>query len=234
MTDGIASKIGSDKFLLSLSDITVNKTDSGYQVTGTKAGETVTIEADKVVTACGGYALKSLLPFVPQEDMTNLSNTHYTKVIEVQLGFNKWNGRELDGFGGLCPFVENRDILGILFMSATQTNRAPEGGALLTVFMGGMRRQDLIAKTDMEVKEIVAREVSELMEMPDFNPDMIKIHRYEHAIPQYGAESKVRFETIDKVEKENSGLTLGGNFCGGIGMSKRVVQGYEIARKLTT
>jgi oxygen-dependent protoporphyrinogen oxidase len=234
MTDGIASKIGSDKFLLSLSDITVNKTDSGYQVTGTKAGETVTIEADKVVTACGGYALKSLLPFVPQEDMTNLSNTHYTKVIEVQLGFNKWNGRDLDGFGGLCPFVENRDILGILFMSATQTNRAPEGGALLTVFMGGMRRQDLIAKTDMEVKEIVAREVSELMEMPDFNPDMIKIHRYEHAIPQYGAESKVRFETIDKVEKENSGLTLGGNFCGGIGMSKRVVQGYEIARKLTT
>ncbi len=232
MTDGIAKKIGDENFLLGLENITVNKADCGYSLTGVKAGEKVTVEANKVITACGGYALKSLLPFVNETDMTNLSNAHYTKVIEVQLGFNKWNGRELDGFGGLCPFVENRDILGILFMSATQTERAPEGGALLTVFMGGMRRQDLMEKSDKEVKEIVAREVSELMEMPDFKPDMIKIHRYEHAIPQYGLESKIRFETIEKLEQEYEGLILGGNFCGGIGMSKRVVQGYEIAEKI--
>ncbi len=233
MVKAMETRIGTEKFILGLEGIQVNQNpEGGFTVTAEQNDEPITIKTEKVVTACGSYTLPGLLSFIDDSTMCQITDCHYTKVIEVQLGFNKWEGRALDGFGGLCPFKENRDILGILFMSATQSGRAPEGGALLTVFIGGVRRQDLITLSDNEIKELLAREVGELMEMPEFKPDLIKIQRHEHAIPQYGAESAKRFKAVEKAEKQFPGLILGGNFTGGIGMSKRVVQGTEIAKRL--
>ncbi|MGL4854107.1 MAG: protoporphyrinogen oxidase, partial [Lentisphaeria bacterium] len=229
----IARKIGNDKFILGVENTQVfPQNDGSFIVEIIKNGEKSSFHSHKVVTACGSHALPKILPFIHNDDMLHIDNCLYTKVIEVQLGFNHYQGMKLDGFGGLCPFNQHHDILGILFMSATQTNRAPENGALLTVFLGGVRRQDIILKNDTEITQIVEREVTKLMRLPSFNPDLIKIIRHQHAIPQYGKESRIRFATISKVEEQFPGLTLGGNFIGGIGMSKRIVHAYEMAQKI--
>lgn len=232
LTDALYNKVGEEHFLLDINNIQVEKKDEEYLVSFTdKNGETNLIQTKKIISTVGAYELEKLFPFLNVEDIKKIDSLLYTKVIEVSLGFKQWKGMKLDGFGGLIPSAENRDILGVLFMSALFKNRAPEGGALVTIFMGGARRQDLIALSDEEIKKIVERECKDVLQIKDFNPDLFKITRHNKAIPQYGIESGIRFETIEKIEKENQGLFIGGNLRNGIGMADRIQQGKMLAEK---
>ncbi|HEX3006563.1 MAG TPA: FAD-dependent oxidoreductase, partial [Bacteroidales bacterium] len=159
-------------------------------------------------------------------------NLKYARVVQVSLGFDKWEGTKIDGFGGLIPFKENRDILGILFPSAFLENRAPEGGALLSVFMGGVRKDHIFDLPDADIKEIVKREVSQLMELKEFAPAMINISRYHHAIPQYGVDCEARFAAVEQIQSQYKGLYVAGNLRNGIGMADRIKQGFDLAGEL--
>jgi oxygen-dependent protoporphyrinogen oxidase len=156
----------------------------------------------------------------------------YAKVIEIAIGFEKWEGRKLDGFGGLIPFKEARDLLGILFLSAFLSGRAPDGGALFTIFMGGVRRPYLFEKPDQEILAIVEREFTVLMGVDNFQPELLKIFRHEWAIPQYERSSGERFRMISGIENEYSGIFLRGNFMGGIGLADRIRQGRKAAEEI--
>ncbi len=70
------------------------------------------------------------------------------------------------------------------------------------------------------------------MDLPSFNPDLFRITRYDHAIPQYEVNSGIRFQTIEKIEKEFPGLVLGGNMRDGIGMADRAKQGKMLAQQI--
>ncbi|MDZ7777650.1 MAG: hypothetical protein U5L09_19550 [Bacteroidales bacterium] len=67
-----------------------------------------------------------------------------------------------------------------------------------------------MVKSDEELLEMTGKEVKFMMQMPDFNPDLVRIFRYRHAIPQYGKSSGERLEKITELEKKNPGLTLAG------------------------
>ena len=221
---------GHDNYILGIDNITVNITDRGYIVNGKdQNGEEISVRSKQVITTVGAYALETLLPFIEKSYIEKISSLIYAKVIGVALGFNVWKGMKLDAFGGLIPFKEKRNILGVLFMSSLFTGRAPEQGALFSVFIGGMRRQELVSLPDNEIYEIVEKEFKELLSCHDFNPDIFKIIRHEKAIPQYGIESGERFEAIKQIEKKYKGLLIGGNLKGGIGMADRIKQGREIA-----
>jgi oxygen-dependent protoporphyrinogen oxidase len=56
--------------------------------------------------------------------------------------------------------------------------------------------------------------------------------RHAHAIPQYRADSKERFEAIEQLEAQYPGLILAGNLRNGIGMADRIKQGKTIAEML--
>lgn len=99
----------------------------------------------------------------------------------------------------------------------------------MSVFMGGVRRPELINKTDDEIRQIVEKEVSSLMGLKTFNPDVYQIFRYQHAIPQYGIDCEARFEAIESVQKKYLGLIIGGNLRNGIGMADRIKQGHDLA-----
>ena len=206
--------------------------EKGFLVQYTHGGEEISVHATQVITTTGAFTLPSLLPFVDQDDMDKISSLHHTRVVELQIGYDNWDGFPLDGFGGLIPFKENRDILGVMFMSAIVNGRAPEKGALFAVFVGGVRRQDMYEKSDDEVKEIALREFSDLMQTKQ-TPTMVKLHRYEKGIPQYYADSGERFETCQKLDKQYPGLYIAGNLRDGIGMADRIQQATTIATKIS-
>ncbi len=224
---------GTDTCLLGIDNISIQKNEGGYLLKGTNADDsTILIQAKKIVSTVGSYALRSLFPFFADKHLSNIENLHYTRVIEVAVGFNKWKGMPLDAFGALIPHCEKRDILGIMFMSSLFGKRAPEGGALMTVFIGGVRRQELYDLDDNSVKELVEKELKYLLELDEFNPDMFKIMRHTNAIPQYRADSKARYESIDALQNKFPGLILAGNIRDGIGMADRIKQGKTIAEGL--
>ncbi len=185
-----------------------------------------------VVSTTGAYELENLFPFVEKNDFNAVTGVHYSKVVQVALGFKKWEGIPLHAFGGLVPSVENRRILGILFLSSFFKDKAPGGGALLSVFLGGVRQPGIFELSDSEIKRVVEEELSEMLQLKTFVPDLMKIFRYNHAIPQYGSESELKMKTIAELENKYSGLILAGNIRDGIGIADRVNQGREIADEL--
>ncbi len=230
LSEAVYKSAGKDNFVLSVENITIEPIDDGFQVTGKTKEGNIQITAKNVITTTGSNSLTELLPFANEADMNNLTSLPYAKVVEIALGFKKWDGMELDAFGGLIPFKEDRDILGIMFMSALVKGRAPEGGALFSIFAGGVRKPDVIDMTDDEIIQLIEKETKLLLNCKDFKPDLLKIVRHRTAIPQYGIESKDRFETINKLQQHYQGLFIGGNSIGGIGMADRILQGTELSK----
>ncbi|MBR4440238.1 MAG: protoporphyrinogen oxidase [Bacteroidales bacterium] len=228
---GLYNRIGEGRFILSAQKAVVSKTDGGYEVSFVRNGERNTIKCRRVVNTAGAYAFPELFPFVDSEDKKLISNVVYSGVVECAVGFEKWEGTPLDGFGCLVPQKENRKILGALYMSTLFKNRAPKDGALLAVFMGGIRHLDYLDLPDTEIKEMAAEELSSIFDIKDFAPDMFKVMRHSKAIPQYQADTKQRMEVIEKIETQFPGLFVGGNMIGGIGMSDRIKQGVALAEK---
>lgn len=188
------------------------------------------IRCNHVITTVGAYALPELLPFVSQELMAPISSLHYAPVIQVCVGIKNTGGIDYPAFGGLVPSKEQQQVLGILFPSACFVKRAPEGGALYSYFLGGVRHADYLQKTDDEIRQLVVEAFHRMLKYPeDVKPDMIRIFRHERAIPQYGADSGKRFEAVKTIQQQYPGLIIAGNLRDGIGMGNRIQQAAAIA-----
>jgi protoporphyrinogen/coproporphyrinogen III oxidase len=201
----------------------------GYRLTTHPQKKQVKIGAPVVIPTIGAHTLGDIFPFFPPRHLEAITNLEYAKVVQVVLGFREWNGSDIRAFGGLVPGKEQRDILGVLFTSSFLSQRAPKGGALLNVFLGGTRNPEYYDLDDQQVKELVRREITEMMKLPAFDPSLVKVFRYRHAIPQYGADSEERLQAIQELQTEFQGLVLAGNLHEGIGMADRVAQAMRIA-----
>ena len=185
-----------------------------------------------VISTVGAYAIETVFPFLPATKVAEINQIQYAKVTQVSLGFKKWKGIPIKSFGGLVPSAEKRDVLGILFLSSFLKNRAPKGGALLSVFLGGVRKPELYDMGDEAMLKIVEHEVKDMMQLDTFDPDVCRIFRYERAIPQYSFESEQKLAAISDLENEYPGLFLAGNIRDGIGMADRIRQGRNLADQL--
>lgn len=232
LTDALQKKIGKENIQLGVSNLSVKYFENHYIVAFTdQNGVQVELETRKVISTIGAHQLNKVITFIDQISLSKITALHYTKVIQVVLGFDNWKGMNLDAFGGLIPFKEKRDILGVLFMSALFNNRAPRDGALLSIFLGGVRKPEIFKLTDQEITGIIEKEIGDTMHLNEFKPDLFKIIRHEYAIPQYEADSGERFEMITAIENQYPGLIIGGNLRNGIGMADRILQGRMLADK---
>lgn len=218
--------------ILGTENVVISKNQNGIEVSFKKGGEEISLTCPKVVTTTGAYTLPDLLPEIKKEELSPITSLEYAKVIEVALGYKSFP-KKLNAFGGLIPSKENRKVLGILFPSACFSNRAPEGGGLLSVFIGGMKHPEMFDLSDDELRKAVLYEVNSIMGI-NLTPDLMEIFRYPHAIPQYYASSECRYEAIRKIEEKMGGLIIGGNLKDGIGLSDRIRQGKSIADKILT
>lgn len=225
---GLVKMIGEERIFFNQNKVTIEPKESSFLVNS----EHRSLEASRVIVTSGAHEVPAMLPFLSSEEKKAFSSLQYARVVEVALGFKEWKGRPLDGFGGLIPHREGRKLLGALFLSSFLKDRAPEKGALLTLFLGGVRNDKMVDLSDEEIKQIVKDEMMDLFDLPDFDPDLLEISRYQHAIPQYGVESEDRFRTIQELEERFSGLFLAGNQRDGIGMADRIKQASDLAKKI--
>ncbi len=229
----IENNILSDSILCECSNIKVDKNEHGFKTSfKLENGEGKEVSSNNVITTFGGENLQDILNFIPIEELKPVLNMTYAKVVQVVIGYKKWNGKRLNAFGGLVPGKENRDILGILFPGTLFKNRCPEQGALLSVFIGGIKKPDMILKTDEELKSLVLKEIDSTLNCSD-EPELFEILKYENAIPQYDISTKDRYSAIEQLQAKNKGLYLAGNIRDGIGMADRVNQAWELSKLLS-
>ncbi|MHA7109680.1 protoporphyrinogen oxidase [Sunxiuqinia elliptica] len=222
----LANAIGAEQIRLSQKGLNVERENDQYVVR--KEDEPLGT-FDRLVSTVGGHALRKLFPFFPSAELEKIEAMPYARVAQVSVGFKKWEGIPIKAFGGLVPFYENRDVLGVLFLSSFLKGRAPEGGALLSTFLGGVRKPEMVDLDDDSIKALVEKELKSMLGLTKWQPDLLVINRYQHAIPQYGLESADRLAAIANLESQYPGLLLGGNIRDGIGMADRMKQGRQLA-----
>jgi protoporphyrinogen/coproporphyrinogen III oxidase len=212
------------------SALQINKENKGFTTAFTTAdGTNCLIHSDWVVSTVGGHSLKAMFDFIEDKELKPISDLRYAKVVQVVMGFSKWNGPKLNAFGGLIPSKEKRNILGVLFPSSIFGGRAPAGGALLSVFMGGIKKPEIIEMDDAALTDMAKAELEDLLQINRSEMAFLDIFRYPHAIPQYDAASPQRLERIAKLEQQYPGLLLAGNIRNGIGISDRIGQAVDLA-----
>ena len=233
LAEALVKAIGKEQIALSASEVKIQPQGNQWLITyRTPEGEQSLI-ANKVVTTCGAYALPDLLPFIPKEDIGQISNLHYAPIIQASVGFHNTRGLQFGAFGGLVPSKEKKDVLGILFPSACFVGRSPEEGALFSFFIGGVRHADMLDWSDEKLKDMILKNIHSMLKFPaDAQPDLIKIHRHQKAIPQYEKSSEARFKMIEELQIRYPGLILAGNIKGGIGMADRIRQATGIAKEI--
>jgi oxygen-dependent protoporphyrinogen oxidase len=220
---------GKENILTLCTDTEVIPSEAGFIVTTTRNGAEQRFLAGMVVITTGAGSFSSLMPFADTGSINRITSLRYAKVVQASVGYHNWKGRSIKAFGGLFPSKEYENLLGILFPSSIFSGRAPEGGALLSVFSGGSRNPGLISLDDGAIRDLVLKAVREVLSAGDDDPDLFRIFRYHHAIPQYEKSSEERFEAIEEIERRYPGLIIAGNSRNGIGISDRVVQASKIA-----
>jgi len=229
LINALEKNIGLDCIKYNTENLTTDSIPSGFSVYfSDNNGVKYNINTRTLISTVGSYCLTDIFPFLPVEKVSPILNLKYAGIIQVAAGFTNWSGPPLDAFGGLIPSKENKNILGILFPSAIFKNRAPENGALLSVFLGGIKNNKLINENDDNIKSIVLNEIKNSMLNND-KPGLLRIFRYKYAIPQYEKSSGLRIESIKKIQEDYPGLILAGNIRDGIGMADRVKQARDIA-----
>ncbi len=228
LVKALVRKLGQENIRTECKNLDIKPVENGFEIKGQDINDTFT----HVVSTVNSAEVEKLFPFVGKEALAPITCLKYARVTEVAVGFKKWNGIPLDAFGGLIPFRENRNLLGALFMSTLFKNRAPEGGALITTFVGGMRKEKLADLRGTELENLIADEMKIIMGMKDFKPDLLKTKSHSRAIAQYGADSAGRILAIETIEKKYPGLILAGSMIGGIGMADRIKQGRTVTERI--
>ena len=229
----LTEEIGYGNILTGINKATVLPAKGGFEVSFTNnLGDKEDCLASKVITTIGSYALPELLPFISQKTLNPLTSLEFAGVVQVAVGYKNWKGSPIDAFGGLIPTKEKREVLGILFPSAIFEGRTPVNGALLSVFLGGVKNRGILKKSDEEITAIVLNEIKNTL-FESSHPDLLRIYRYTHAIPQYEKSSGERFAAILKIQDQYPGLIIAGNIVNGIGMADRVKQAKRISELIT-
>lgn len=228
----LESKIGKENIILNANNISIENEFYPFIINFERSDIDITLEADYVVTTSGGYSLESMLKNVDKSLISSIKSLRYAKVSQVILGFKEWKGIKLKSFGGLVPEKEKRNILGVLFMSSIFSNRAPQNGALLSIFIGGERKPEIIEYPDEEILALAESEVDDMLKLKGDRADLKKIVKYENAIPQYEISSKERYDAINSIQQRHKGLILAGNIRDGIGMSDRIAQARKVATEI--
>jgi len=228
ITDALAEKL-KDRLYLGVQVHGISREKGAYQIYTSKD----TVEADIVVLASPAYATSEILKDLDSEISKILSDIPYPHVSVVCFGYKKEKvGNPLNGFGFLVPHIEGRKILGCLWDTSIFPNRASEGYALLRTMVGGAKSPEMAMLEDEKIISMVFDELKPILSFKS-EPDLIRIYRWEKAIPQYLLGHSKRLGSIEERLRSHPGLYLTGNAYKGIGINDCVESGYRLADEIT-
>lgn len=234
LVDKLEEHIGYDHIICNAHNIKVKKEGSSYTISYNLNNQDYEINSSRIITTTGAHALPNILEFIDENDMKDIANVNYAKVVQVAIAVDKKAVRpELYSFGGLIPQKENRQVLGVLFPSFCFNDRAPQKGCILAMYLGGMKHPEIFGFSDDKIARLAQSELKELFDIKESDIQFMHIFRHPYAIPQYEKSSKERFDTIAKIEHKYNGLIIAGNLRNGIGMADRIKQAFDISEQMS-
>ena len=131
------------------------------------------------------------------------------------------------------PHIERRSVLACTFSSIKYAERAPEGTALLRLFLGGGCNPDVLDWPDERVLQVVRTELKELLGVKR-PPLFSQIKRWRRSMPQYHLGHLSRMQRIEERMRRLPGLELAGNAYRGVGIPHCVRSGQQASERLAS
>lgn len=213
--DSIKNNIITGVEFIDLKKAEQNKYDIVYHVNGQNVKDT----SEAIVISTQAHVTTNFIKNFDKTLADEIGGVYYPPVNVIFTGFKKSNVKfNLDGFGYLIPEKENKRIIGTLWNSVIFPGRAPEGYYALTSFIGGSRHPQLTQKDDEENLNITLSELDSIMGI-NGKPEIVKIIRWNKAIPQYNNYYAELTNKVGKFMDCNKGLYICNNFYKGISVS---------------
>ncbi len=190
------------------------------------------LHADGVILATPTFAAAQLLEIQDPVLSAELAAIEYVSTATVTMAFREDQlARPLDGYGYVIPRRELRKVLACTWTSSKFPHRAPEGHALLRVFIGRAGQQHDIAWDEKNLIELAREELANTLGI-QAQPLFTRVHIFENAMPQYNRGHLQRLEKIEDRLKKLPWLALAGAGYRGIGIPDCIHSGDGAARRV--
>ncbi len=191
-----------------------------------------TIAADRVVFTTPAHRTAAIVRELDRELADELASIPYAGLAVVALRYAAASlPRPLDGYGCLVARSEQLATLGVLWESSIFPARAPQGMALLRVFLGGARRPDVAGLDDSALLSVARAELLRIMGIAS-RPLRHDIVRWPAAIAQYTVGHDDRVRTIRARLAAHPGLDLCGTACDGVSFNQAIAAARRSARSI--
>jgi oxygen-dependent protoporphyrinogen oxidase len=134
----------------------------------------------------------------------------------------------LDAFGLVVPAIEGRPVCAMTFVNVKWPGRAPEGVAILRVFVGGVARPHAPREPDDVLVAAAQRELRRLLGI-EAAPLFVEIDRFIDAMPQYEIGHLDRVAAIETALGPYDRLAIAGNSLYGVGLPDAIAAGERAA-----
>jgi len=189
-----------------------------------------TLEADSAIVAAPAFVAAQILASLDPLLVSDLQNIPYASTATVSLAYRQSDlPRDLDGYGYVIPRREGRRALACTWTSTKFPHRAPEGYALIRVFIG--RAGQELPWTDSEFLELAKEEVQRTLGITH-EPLLSRVFLWEKAMPQYNLGHPEILKRIDAALEKYPGLALAGNGYRGIGIPDCIHSGELAVDKI--
>jgi oxygen-dependent protoporphyrinogen oxidase len=196
----------------------------------TQNGETF----DSIILATPSNITAKLLADVDPILAAELGGIEHASSAIVVLGYNRSQiADRMESFGFVVPAIEQRKILSASYSSVKFPGRAPEGKALIRVFIGGALQAEILEHSDDQLRAIAEEELSDLLGIRG-GAEISQVFRWPGAMPQYYVGHLDRLQRIERRLAQLPGLALAGNVFTGVGIPQCIRSGEAAAENLMT
>jgi len=167
-----------------------------------------TLNADSIILATPAPISGSLLASFDPELATVLDSIHYASTATVTLAYRQSDlSRPLDGYGYVIPRREGRRALACTWTSTKFPHRAPDGYALIRVFVGRAGQESEVPWDETGLLGL-AREELNLTLGITAEPLVNRVFIWENAMPQYNLGHPEKLAKLDAALEKHPGLAL--------------------------
>ena len=207
----------------------IEKNDSGFLL---KLEDGSSLDADFVILATPTFVSGSLLASLDPTLAADLQSIPYASTATISLAYGKADlPRPLDGYGYVIPRREERKALACTWTSTKFPHRAPEGYALIRVFVG--RAGQDIPWHESDLLELAKSELKLTLGIIA-EPIISRVFMWENAMPQYNLGHPELLKRIENALENHPGLALAGSGYRGIGIPDCIHSGELAVERVAT
>ena len=192
--------------------------------------DTGSLQADSLILATPAYVSGHLLGSIAPELASDLQSIPYASTATVTLAYRQSDMRRpLDGYGYVIPRREGRRALACTWTSTKFPHRAPDGYALIRVFVG--RAGQDIPWNEKDLLALAKEELNLTLGITS-EPLLSRIFMWDKAMPQYNLGHPEILKRIDATLENHPTLALAGNGYHGIGIPDCIHSGELAVNKI--